>query len=149
MIARLSLVCLLGACGGSSSAECEESPLALVQPPSAIVTAGGESLHVEVADTDEERSRGLQHRRCGVTGLLIVGERPGQPLPIWMCQVAMPLDLAFVRDEIVVHVVDGAAPCAEPCAACPIYGGDVSADAVLETPAGSFPLRVGERLSRE
>ena len=144
MIRRLALLLVLIGCGEANV--CEESPGALVQVPSATVVADGASLRVEVADDDAERSIGLMHRRCDVSGLLLVVESPGSPLPIWMCNVQMPLDLAFLRDGVVQHVVEAAAPCSEPCDACPIYGADVGVDAVLETPAGSFPLRVGARV---
>ncbi len=122
---------------------CEESPEALVQAPAATVRSGDASLPVEIADSDEKRMRGLQHRRCDVTGLLLVNEAPGTPLPIWMCEVFLDLDLAFVRDGIVVAVAE-APPCDPPCESCPIYGADVPVDAVLETPAGTFPLQVGD-----
>lgn len=144
MIRRLALLLAVGGCGRADV--CEEDPRALVQAPSATVTADGMSVRVEVADDDATRSHGLMHRRCDVGGLLLVAPAPGSPLPIWMCNVGMPLDLAFVRGGEVVHVVDAAPPCNDPCDACPIYGADVSVDAVLETPAGWFLLHAGDHI---
>lgn len=142
---------VLAACAGNGARQpagqggaCEESPLALVQEKSAIVEAAGAALAVEVADTPRTRGRGLQHRRCDVTGLLLVAEAADEPMPIWMCEVEVPLDLAFLHAGRVVHVEEAVPPCAAPCGGCPTYGENVVVDAVLETPAGSFPLQVGD-----
>lgn len=146
MIRRLPLLLLLAACGEDGGV-CEESPQALVQQTSATVIAGDRSLSVEVADSGEELTRGLQHRRCDFSGLLLVNPHPGSALPIWCCEVVQPLDLAFVRDGVVVEVAEDVAPCAAPCDRCPIFGEGVGVDAVLETQAGTFPLAVGDPLA--
>ena len=71
-----------------------------------IETAGGVRLfHVELAETPEQRSRGLMYRRtlapdAGMLFLFPVHERP----TMWMANTWLPLDMLFLAAD--GHIVD-------------------------------------------
>ncbi|MFQ5683435.1 MAG: DUF192 domain-containing protein [Candidatus Binatia bacterium] len=83
-------------------------------PRVTILTQSGHELavHVEIADTPEMRSRGLQYRRelDGDQGMLFIfpTERVHS---FWMKNTPIPLDMIFIRsDGRVVGVVHNAVP---------------------------------------
>jgi uncharacterized membrane protein (UPF0127 family) len=57
-------------------------------------------IAIEVADTPEERNRGLMDRRSlpDTTGMLFIFERSG-PQNFWMKNTYIPLDIIFVNAE--------------------------------------------------
>ncbi len=78
-----------------------------------IETAAGQRVfHVELAETPEQRSRGLMFRRAlapdaGMLFLFPERERP----TMWMANTWLPLDMLFVAaDGRVVHVFPNAVP---------------------------------------
>jgi uncharacterized membrane protein (UPF0127 family) len=95
VVAAIAVVALLlgSVGGGESSDEVGREPLT-------IVTANGTTarLAIEVADTPEERSRGLSHRTelPPDTGMLfVIPERgPG----FWMRDTFVPLSVAFIGE---------------------------------------------------
>lgn len=78
-----------------------------------IETAAGVRLfHVELAETPEQRSRGLMFRRtlapdAGMLFLFPERERP----TMWMADTWLPLDMLFIAaDGRIVHVFPNAVP---------------------------------------
>src|SRR3989344_1510763 len=67
------------------------------------------AFYVEVADTDEERGRGLAFRdKLGSDGMLFLYETPGS-YGFYMKDVRFPLDIIFIKDGR-VYSFERAAP---------------------------------------
>jgi uncharacterized protein len=60
----------------------------------------GHAIRAEVARTQDERSKGLMHRRyMGKNdGMLFVFEQP-QPVSMWMKNTLIPLSVAFIDEQ--------------------------------------------------
>jgi uncharacterized membrane protein (UPF0127 family) len=74
--------------------------------PKPTLTIGEYTAKVELAVTDEERSRGLMYRDSlpDDGGMLFVFERPG-PYSFWMKNTRIPLAIAFIDSNgIIVNV---------------------------------------------
>ncbi|MFQ1700917.1 DUF192 domain-containing protein [Loktanella agnita] len=75
---------------------------AVCAPDKVTVTGDWGQVHfnVEVADTPQERARGLMHveNMPMLTGMLFIYERP-QPVSFWMKNTLIPLDMLFVSPE--------------------------------------------------
>jgi uncharacterized membrane protein (UPF0127 family) len=109
-------------------------------PISAKVQIGTETLFLEVVRTPEERALGLMFRPTlpDNQGMLFPWN-PARPARMWMKNVPVPLDMAFIHEGRVVDVAERVPPCVE--IPCPIYGPPEQAvDHVLELRAG----RIGE-----
>ena len=118
----------------------------------ARVTVGPATFQVEMAQTPEERERGLMFRRKlpQDRGMLFV-QSPG-PAAFWMKNTYIPLDLLyFDADGQLLQIEAGAPPCATP--SCPIYPSDTTTVRyILEINAGEAAqrgIRVGDRLRLE
>ncbi|MCL2297173.1 MAG: DUF192 domain-containing protein [Proteobacteria bacterium] len=72
------------------------------QPPLPTIqlTIGSHTVTAEVAQTPEQRERGLMHRFTmpGGHGMLFVFTRP-QPLSFWMKNTPAPLSIAFIDER--------------------------------------------------
>ena len=105
-------------------------PLTLLSPTGQRI-----ELRVEVADSDEERSRGLMFREelSEGHGMLFVFDGP-QMLSFWMKNTVIPLDILFFDEG--GKLVSTATM--EPCVTerCPIYASGGEAQFALEVPAG-------------
>jgi uncharacterized membrane protein (UPF0127 family) len=108
----LAALVLLGACGGQEPA---------ARPTLVIETDGGDvEVAVEIADSSDERARGLMGREelaDGAGMVFLVGE----PVPsaFWMKGTLIPLSIAFWgRDQRIFRILD-----MDPCRAepCPLY----------------------------
>ncbi|PZX13792.1 hypothetical protein LX81_03127 [Palleronia aestuarii] len=94
---------------------------------------GAARFHVELADDDAERARGLMHREslAAGRGMLFVYDRP-QRTSFWMRNTLIPLDIIFADAEgVVTRVHENAVPLDET----PIPGGD-AVQSVLEINGG-------------
>jgi len=108
-----------------------------VNPPLAtgsLTMAGRVALTVELARTPIEKMRGLSGRP-GLApghGMVFVYEKP-EPISIWMKDMRFSLDIIWIRDGRIVHIVKQAPPL-RPGGPEQIY--TATGDLVLEVPAG-------------
>ncbi len=108
--------------------------------------AGTVQFTVDVADSNEERARGLMfvEEMATMQGMLFVYERP-QRVSFWMRNTLIPLDMVFVDDAGVVKNIH---PMAQPLDETPIFGGD-NIQFVLEINGGlaaMLGLEVGDQM---
>jgi uncharacterized protein len=94
-------------------------------------------ISVEVADSDDERRRGLMGRGSlpADAGMVFLFEREHEG-GLWMKDTLIPLSAAFLdRDGRVLRIVD-MTPCeSDPC---PVYDPGVSYVAAVEVNRGAF-----------
>lgn len=78
---------------------------------SASIEAAGHRLEVEIADTEELRSRGLMNRRHldENTGMLFVFERETRP-SFWMKNTSIPLSIAFISSDGTIRQIEDLQP---------------------------------------
>lgn len=103
----------------------------------ARVVAGGRVIAVEIADTKEERARGLSFRRSigPSEGMLFLFDSPGR-YGFWMKDMNFAIDIIWIRGDRVVGIVENATP--EPdknTPEFPIYYPPGDVDKVLEVAA--------------
>ena len=92
---------------------------------------------VEIADTEEERRKGLMFREalCEECGMLFVFDQP-QKYGFWMKNVKIPLDIVYIDKECTIVDLISAEPCESDD--CDIYYPVKKALFVLEVNHGSF-----------
>lgn len=118
------------------------------KPELAKVIVGERAFYVEVADTEEERTRGLAFRdKLESDGMLFLFETPG-PWGFYMKDVRFPLDIIFIKEGR-VHSFERAAPVVQGNETPQNYYPDGYAEVtqVLELPAFSldrYNLRRGD-----
>jgi uncharacterized protein len=128
------------------TASCGAAPepgAAASAPAGAVVTVGRAQVRAEVADTPDERARGLMGRTSVPpgTGMLFRYDAPSTGR-YWMVDVPVPLTAVFARSGRVVSVVE-MAPCTSgDSSACPTYGAAGPFDTVLETAPATLAGRV-------
>jgi uncharacterized membrane protein (UPF0127 family) len=137
-LALAATLALLSGCGGDS------------ENADVILEGSGRALTVtvEIADSLEERRRGLSNRDelAADSGMLFLFERPVTQV-FWMKDTTIPLSIAFVgTDERIVAIRD-----MEPCRAdpCPTYAAGEPFSAALEVNRGAFRrwgIDVGDRM---
>src|SRR3989344_6034737 len=109
------------------------------EPENNQLTIGGTTINIELADTADERKRGLSGRQslAADTGLLFVYDKPGL-YAYWMKGVNFPLDFIWIKNGRVVDLLKNI-PVAEPNTSdesLPRYLPNQEIDTVLETNAG-------------
>ena len=116
------------------------------------VTVGPATFQVEIAQTLQERERGLMYRRelPRDQGMLFV-QSPG-PAVFWMKNTYIPLDLLYFDINGWLSQIEAdVPPCATPT--CPLYPSDTrEVRYILEINAGEAArrgIRVGDRLRLE
>jgi uncharacterized protein len=115
-------------------------------PVTHILTHNNQTFRLEVASTPEQLNKGLKFRSSlkGDRGMLFNLGGEIYNVPFWMYKVNFPLDIIFIKDNVVTTVVYNAPPCNQnPCL---IYQGRV-ANQVLELPSGAANVKVGDRLN--
>lgn len=101
-----------------------------------IMLLDGEYFTLDVAITKAELLQGLMYRDHlpQKTGMLFPFY-PARTVNFWMKNTLIPLDMVFLRNQQVVHLVTDAVPCmGDPC---PSYNSLVPVDMVVELPAGT------------
>ena len=117
-------------------------------------------IQVEVADTQEKRSKGLGGRETLATdsGMLFVFEREDK-YPFWMKGLKFPLDFVWIKDTKVVDITENvpviperaytvAPPNIDPN--IPIYQSKEPIDKLLEVNAGfvaQHEIKIGDTVS--
>lgn len=102
----------------------------------ASVTVNDQKYNVEVADEDQERQVGLSGRDSlgENNGMLFVFDEKGK-YNFWMKNTLIPLDIIYINDNKIVHIVKNAQPAVEGKEA-QIYQSPEDANYVLELNAG-------------
>ncbi len=105
---------------------------------------------VEIADSDEERTRGLMYRDslCSDCGMLFVYGEEGN-YKFWMKNTLIPLDIIWLDEDLEVVYISNAVPC--KVEECELYGpsSDVKSKYVLEINSGiaeEVGLVIGNRM---
>ena len=143
LFAVLQPVLLVALCLGTSI----ETQADMRRETLKIITATGTHLfQIEIAETIEEKSRGLMFRRslADDAGMLFP-YLPAQEITMWMKNTYISLDMVFIREDGVVHgVATGTEPFSEAVIASK---GDVTG--VLEIRAGiaaKIGLKPGDKV---
>ena len=102
---------------------------------------------VEVADTDEARTRGLMFRPSLAEGEGMFFVFPESAVyPFWMKNMRFPIDIVWLDENMrVVHALPDVPACKKD--PCPTHDPKISAQYVLELPAGSafkYGFKVGD-----
>ncbi len=113
----------------------------------ATVTISEQKFSVEVADTDEERIKGLSERKSleKDRGMLFIFEQKGK-YGFWMRNVNFPLDLIYISDSKIVDIIKNAEPKALDAKDIPVFEPEVDANFVLEINGGlsdEFKFEIG------
>ena len=119
---------------------------ATLEPLEIVTSTGPHSFSVEVMRTDEQRARGLMHRRFMAQdrGMLFDFKRE-EPVAMWMKNTYLSLDMVFIdKSGKVVNIAENTEPLSERIipSAGPVL-------AVLELNAGTarrIGLKPGDRL---
>jgi len=119
-----------------------------VLPISAETRIGDQVIHLEVARTEAEQTKGLMYRPAlpDDRGMLFPFDQPG-PLRFWMHNTPQPLDMVFLLDGKVKAVIANVPPCTvQPC---PTYGPMTDVNQVIELRSGraaDLGLKAGDQL---
>lgn len=103
---------------GAATSSAQDSPLNVpvdAQPLKIIMAAGEKSFDLEIADTEQKRSRGLMYRTDFPLNrsMIFVFDNP-QPVMMWMANTPLPLDMLFVRsDGTIARVAQKTTPFSE------------------------------------
>nr|WP_231516645.1 DUF192 domain-containing protein [Planktothrix paucivesiculata] len=117
-------------------------------PITAKAKIGRELIQLEVAKTPQQQALGLMYRTdlADDRGMLFPFAQP-RVVGFWMKNCKIPLDMIFLRGDVVKAIQVNALPCEqEPC---PTYGPDVPVDRVIELRGGrsqELGLKVGDRI---
>ena len=84
-------------------------PFGQQTPENKNLKIGTSNVKIEIADSAEERRKGLGGRQSLATdsGMLFIFETPGK-YGFWMKGLSFPLDMIWVRDKKVVDVIKNA-----------------------------------------
>lgn len=109
-------------------------------------TVGDRTFKLSVASTPEQLEKGLKFRSSlnGDRGMLFNLGREIYNVPFWMYKVNFPLDIFYLKDNVVTTAIYNAEPCHKT--PCPIYKGRV-ANQVLELVKGAANIKVGDKLN--
>ncbi len=112
----------------------------------------GNKLRVEIADTQEKRSKGLGGREklASGEGMLFVFPKP-EKHPFWMKGLTFPLDFVWIREDKVVDLLYNVEPPAtgQTDESLSIYQSKEEVDRVLEVNGGTVQrlnIKVGDTI---
>lgn len=108
--------------------------------PTIPLRVGDAKFNLEIADTPDERERGLSGRKSLAQdmGMLFVFDQPG-PHCFWMKDTLIPLDIIWLnKQKQIVQVKYSAQPGSYPESYCP----NQSVSSVVELNAGAVPRQL-------
>lgn len=127
-------------------------PFAPKQPVFKELKINGNKLKVEIADTQDKRSKGLGGREklASDEGMLFVFPKRDR-YPFWMKGLSFPLDFIWIREGKIVDLLRNVQPPApgQTDALLPIYQSIEEVDEVLEVNGGvteRLNIKVGDKL---
>lgn len=133
----------------------QSSPQTPVQTPigeKRLQISGKAQLNIEVADTKEERSKGLGGREslASDSGMLFIFDTADK-YRFWMKGVSIPLDFIWISGDRIVDILVNIQPPGkdQPDESLPHYAPVVVVDKVLEVNAGfveNYNIRVGDKI---
>lgn len=114
------------------------------------VQLDGKRYQVEVADTEDERARGLMFRDALAAdhGMLFIHDNEA-PQAYWMKNTHIPLDILYFDNRLALVSAQRDVPACTLGDGCPIYPSSGPARYVLELNAGqaaTLGLKPGDRL---
>lgn len=122
------------------------------QPRFKEVMINDQKLKVEIADTQEKRSRGLGGREslASDSGMLFIFPKPDK-YPFWMKGLKFPLDFIYIREDKVIDLLPNIQPPSGGATdeSLPIYLPREEVDKVLEVGGGTiekFGIKVGDSI---
>ena len=123
--------------------------LAQELPIRAEVEMGGQTIALEVAETQQQQAIGLMYREelPADRGMLFPMDPPRVPR-FWMKNVEMTLDMIFVRNGTIRAIAYQVPPCEED--PCPTYSPNVVIDQVIELRGGrakELGLEMGDSIA--
>jgi Uncharacterized conserved protein len=146
-IATVLCLCLL-----VLAVSCRNEPHPASQLKRRIVTLpNGQKITAEVNVLPIDLARGMMFRDSlpPDQGMLFIHDTPGT-YTYWMYQVRIPLDIIWMdSNRTVVEVAANVPPCKTKASECPHYGGNRTAQYVLELAAGmaeKYGVRVGQSI---
>ena len=148
---------LLGLAGNTTVYAGEpDSAVVFAQSRICILSEGKQrQLDVELAETQEQRARGLMMRDSlpPTSGMLFVyPELQSGRSGFWMYQTRIPLDVAFLAPDGTILRISPMSPCLAPAATdCPVFRAEQPFQAALEMNQGFFAvegIREGDRIVR-
>lgn len=129
---------------------CSEKPATFEDVNTRDITLpGGQVLRVETMLDAKDMLRGMMFRTSLAPdhGMLFVHRGPGK-FSYWMYQTYIPLDMIWLdSSKRVVEIVPEALPCKTEASKCPHYGGNQTAQYVLELAGGmaqKYSLKIGD-----
>lgn len=101
------------------------------------VTINNQTFNVEIAKDDKSRQVGLSNRKSlkEKEGMLFVFQDKGR-YSFWMKDTEIPLDIIYINDNKIVHIVKNAPPQKGKEGQLPIYTPPTEANYVLEINGG-------------
>lgn len=116
-------------------------------PTQPTILINDHTFRVEVADTDEKRTRGLSGRsEIGADGMLFIFDSPGQ-YGFWMKEMLFDLDFIWIRDGQVVDIHEQIPHSVSSDSTLPVYQPKQVVTQMLEVPAGTveeFNIQIGD-----
>ena len=123
------------------------APAAEVERLEIVTKSGVHVFDVELAISDEERSKGLMFRQTVPEGTgMLFDFKADQIVTMWMRNTHVPLDMIFIRsDGTIAHIAENTVPLSEAIVSSrfPVRG-------VLEVVAGTtrrLGIRPGDKVS--
>jgi uncharacterized protein len=114
-----------------------------------ITSTGTHAFDIEIAETDEEKARGLMFRRSLAPNAgMLFPYAPAQEITMWMKNTYISLDMVFIRaDGTVLRVAAGTEPFSEK-----VISSEGDALAVLEVIAGTaakIGVKAGDKVEHK
>lgn len=159
LIQVILLLIVIGAAffvyGANQSGKKMDIPFLPQGPTFKNMVVNGNTIKIEVADTQEVRKKGLGGREslASDSGMLFIFEREDRHA-FWMKGLKFPLDFIWIKDDVVADILENVPPPApgQDDASLPIYSSKVAIDKVLEVNAGTVQrlnIKVGDKISIE